>query len=364
MLTDPAQSRDNNFNLIRIVAAFAVLVTHSFVLTIGTEDAEPTFLGMTMGSVAVDVFFITSGFLVTSSLLNRQSTIEFVWARVLRIFPALWVMLLLSVFVLGVVFTSLTISSYLSSPQTYFYLAKCSTLIMGVVYELPGVFNDNPFKDSVNGSLWTMRHEVRLYLLLVLVWFALRMMPKSRLTAFKVIIVSFAIVSGLYLISSHLLFPTTRVFPRLFFMFFAGAAIYSLKERIALSRWLFWSLVISLSVATANEHVFFIVYLFVIAYILIYVAHIPSGLIRNYNQLGDYSYGIYIYAFPVQQSIAALIPDLTVPQMLLISAVPTILLAALSWHLLEKRALGLKAHYINFSRKIFPQKLEKGIKSI
>ncbi len=99
-LSNFTDGRDNNFSLIRIIAAFAVLITHSFALAIGTGEAEPfqKFLGMTMGTIAVDIFFITSGFLVTSSLLTRQSVIEFVWARVLRIYPALLVMLCLTVF--------------------------------------------------------------------------------------------------------------------------------------------------------------------------------------------------------------------------------------------------------------------------
>ena len=97
-LSDFTSGRDNNFNLIRIIAALAVLVTHSFALATGTSAAEPfqKTLGMTIGSIAVDIFFITSGFLVTGSLLTRKSFIdfiEFVWARVLRIFPALLVML-------------------------------------------------------------------------------------------------------------------------------------------------------------------------------------------------------------------------------------------------------------------------------
>ena len=132
-LSHLSQGRDNNFNLIRIVAALVVLVTHSFAL-VGES------IGMTIGLIAVDVFFIVSGFLVTASLLTRQSTIEFLWARALRIFPALLVMLLLTVFVLGPFFTSLPLSSYFSDRTTYDYLLKCSTLFTGVVYKLPGVF--------------------------------------------------------------------------------------------------------------------------------------------------------------------------------------------------------------------------------
>jgi peptidoglycan/LPS O-acetylase OafA/YrhL len=352
--TYSSQGRDNNFNLIRMVAALAVLVTHSFALAIGTGDAEPFrgTLGMTMGSIAVDVFFITSGFLVTSSLLNRQSIIEFIWARALRIFPALLMMLFLTVFLLGVLFTSLPIPTYLSSSETYIYLAKCATLFMGVAYNLPGVFDNNPYKNAVNGSLWTLPHEVRMYAILALVWFALRIAPKFQLIGFKVIVVTFSLVAGIYILAGHFYFHYESKFAKLFFMFFVGATFYILREYIVLSRWLFWFLVILLTVATSNKHAFFVVYVFAIAYILFYLAYVPSGLIRKYNQLGDYSYGIYIYAFPVQQSVAALIPGVSVSQMILISATYTLLFATLSWHILERRSLELKANYIGHTRKL------------
>lgn len=307
---------------------------------------------MTMGSIAVDVFFITSGFLVTSSLLNRQSIIEFIWARVLRIFPALLMMLFLTVFVLGVLFTSLPTPTYLSLSKTYFYLAKCATLFMGVANKLPGVFDSNPYKSAVNGSLWTMPHEVRMYAILALVWFALRLTPKLRLTGFKIIVVTFASVAGIYILAEHFYFRSESQFAKLFAMFFIGATFYILKEYIVLSRWLFWLILIVLSVATSNKHAFFVVYVFSMAYILFYLAYVPSGVIRRYNRLGDYSYGIYIYAFPVQQSVAALIPGISVAQMILISAAFTILLATLSWHLLERRSLKFKEHYIGHTRRL------------
>lgn len=356
-----SQGRDNNFNLIRIVAALAVLVTHSFALAVGSGDAEPfrESLGMTMGSIAVDVFFITSGFLVTSSLLNRQSTIEFIWARVLRIFPALLMMLLLTVFALGVFFTSLPMSAYLSSSTTYIYLAKCATLFMGVAYNLPGVFDSNPYKSAVNGSLWTMPYEVRMYAILAIVWFTLRITPKLRLTAFQIIVVTFAFAAGIYILTEHFYFHSESHFTKLFFMFFVGAAFYVLREYIVLLRWLFWFFVIGLSVAIGNKHMFFVVYVFAIAYILFYLAYVPSGLMRRYNQLGDYSYGVYIYAFPVQQIVAALIPGVSVPQMILFSATTTILLATLSWHLLERRCLSLKAHYVGHTRRLLAFGLRK-----
>ena len=114
LLSSLNNGRDNNFNLIRVIAALAVLVTHSFALVMGSGDFEPLrkIVGISFGQVAVDIFFVTSGFLVTSSLLKRKSTVEFVWARVLRIYPALWMMLVLTVFILFPLLSDVTYKKY------------------------------------------------------------------------------------------------------------------------------------------------------------------------------------------------------------------------------------------------------------
>lgn len=355
-LSNFTQGRDNNFNLIRIVAALSVLVSHSFPLAIGSGAAEPfgESLGLTIGSLAVDIFFITSGFLVAASLLTRQSIIEFVWARALRIFPALLVMVLLTVFGLGVFFTTASLQSYLANTVIYVYLLKCATLITGVKFTLPGVFENNPYKFIVNGSLWTMPHELRMYAILAIAWVVLQIKKWGGLKLFRLAIVASFLVSGVIVVARHFCLPVEGHSARLFFMFFTGSAFYVLKEHITLSRSFFWILVIALvSAALINTQAFFVIYLLTIAYILFYVAYIPSGFIRKYNAVGDYSYGVYIYAFPVQQSVSALLPGVSVLSMLAISASATLLLAALSWHLLEKRALGLKGFYVGHTRRIF-----------
>ena len=361
-LSSYTQTRDNNFNLIRIVAAFAVLITHSFALAIGTGGAEPLreSLGMTLGAIAVDVFFITSGFLVTASLFARQSAIEFIWARFLRIYPALLVMLLLTVFGLGIFFTTMPVASYLADTKIYIYLLKCSTLIAGVKYDLPGVFEGNPYKNAVNGSLWTMPYELRMYAILVIVWIALRVSKTTRLKVFELAIVSAASIAGCAVITLHFFDPAEYLFEKLFFMFFSGAAFYVLKERISLSSKLFWLFASALlASAIVGKDAFFVVYALTLAYVLFYLAYIPSGLVRKFNLVGDYSYGVYIYAFPVQQSVAAIFPGVTVLAMGLISTAVTLTLAALSWHLLEKRALGMKGVYVGHTRRILKYGLSK-----
>ena len=359
-LVDFTQDRDNNFNLIRIVAALAVMLTHSFALATGSGAAEPLrdLLGMTMGTFAVDAFFITSGFLVTASLFARQSAIEFIWARFLRIFPALLVMLLLTVFGLGLFFTSVPVAAYLGDTRTYKYLLKGATLIAGVNYTLPGVFDENPYRGAVNGSLWTMPSELRMYALLVVTWVVLRAMPSRRVKAFERLIVISAGCSGVLILALHFYHPLSYPFAGLFFMFFSGAAFYVLRERITLSRSAFALIALALLVsATVDKRAFFLVYTLTVAYALFFLAYVPAGQIRSYNKIGDYSYGVYIYAFPVQQSITALRPGITVLALALCSAAITLPLAALSWHLLEKRALRLKGHFVGHTRRMLAYRL-------
>lgn len=353
------QGRDNNFNLIRIIAAYAVLITHSFALAIGTADAEPFryTLGMTMGNIAVDIFFLTSGFLVTASLLSKQSVIDFIWARFLRIFPALLTMLVLVVFGMGIFFTTDSLSSYLANSQTHKYFLKCLTLFTGVEYILPHVFENNPYKNAVNGSLWTMTQEVRMYGTLVIAWVFSGIMPKYRLLTFKytIFVLGFsAVFIYLNIIdNSRFLKTISMVFNlKLFFMFFTGAIFFIFKDKIIVSHYAFLFFVVILVLSFFNKQAFPVVYLFVISYILFYVAYVPYGFIRKYNKLGDYSYGIYIYAFPIQQSIAALFPGISVFSMIITSTIITLILAFLSWHLLEKHALKLKNYFTHHTRRI------------
>ncbi len=277
-------------------------------------------------------------------------------ARALRVFPALLIMLLLTVFGLGAFFTSLPLSSYLVDSGVYIYFLKCATLVSGVGESLPGVFDDNPYKNAFNGSLWTIHYEIAMYAILAVVWVAFRAIKRSRSNLFQLAIVTSSLVAGILVVAFHFYIPAgSKILTilRLFFMFFSGAAFYVLKEHITLSRSFFWLCVIALlSSVIVNKDAFFVVYVLTIAYVLFYVAYIPSGFIRKYNQVGDYSYGIYIYAFPILQSVAALIPGVSVLSMLSISASVALSLAALSWHLVERRALGLKGLYVDHSRKI------------
>jgi peptidoglycan/LPS O-acetylase OafA/YrhL len=349
-----AEGRNNNFNLIRILAALAVLVSHSYVVVTGSKEAEPlaALLGVTWGSMAVDVFFITSGFLVTSSLLKRKSIIEFIAARTLRVYPALLPMTFLSIFVLGLTFTSYPAMDFLRDPVTHTFAIKNITLIFGVTGNLPGIFESLPYPRLVNVSLWTLPFEIRMYGILTIIWLAAHALGKVKVTTIRFLILFLTIAALLAHFRDHFFFHATDQFHRLFYMFFLGATFFILREHIVLTRKIFFPVALSLLISTLQQDVFFVVYHIVIAYLLFWIAYIPSGAIRNYNRLGDYSYGVYIYAFPVQQSVAALIPGVSVGGVVLASSAITLFFAFLSWHTIEKRALGLKDRAVKASRWI------------
>ena len=135
-------------------------------------------------------------------------------------------------------------------------------------------------------------------------------------------------------------------------MFFSGSAYQALKRYIPLSGKLFWPAVLALALSVADQRAFFVVYNLTLPYLLFFTAYVPSGAIRSFNRVGDYSYGVYIYAFPVQQSVVALVPRVSTLSLWAVSTVITLLLAAASWHLVEKHFLKLREHCVDRSRRL------------
>ena len=335
-VSEVLSGRDNNFNLIRMLAAFGVIVSHSYPLTRGPKSYQPEF-----GDLAVDVFFVISGFLVTRSLMTRQDTWSFARARILRIYPALWVMLCLAVFVLGPAVSSVSFLHYFATRMTYGYLAKDAILFSGINYSLPGVFTANAFPQAVNGSLWTLYYEVRLYMSLALVWMILKLLPDKRLYLFPQFILAAVAISltiRLVLVAHG---ETNSEWSRLATYFLFGSAMYVLRDRIILSWISFAGLLVALGVAAYfGGKIFVLGRILLLGWLTLHFAYLPQGWIRQYNRLGDYSYGLYIYAFPVQQTIDHFYPQITVPAMLASASIATTILAMLSWHWIEKPALS------------------------
>lgn len=341
-LDEVSGDRDNNFNLLRVIAAVLVLFSHSFTLVSGNSSNEPLrqSLDTTWGAIAVDVFFITSGFLITASLVNRNDIVSFSIARIRRIYPALIAAMTVTVFGIGLALTTMDRTDYLLSRQTYRYWFFNSTLVGGVEGQLPGVFGSNPFGPLVNGSLWTLPYEVKAYALMAFVWLASRAVGRRRENTFFVPSVVLLGAVGLLCNMFNSVLPLlNELGTRLYGFFFLGAACFVLRSHITLSTKLFTGIAALVLACTQDPDMFGAFYPPGVAYITFYLAYGPGGRLRQFNQLGDYSYGLYIYAFPVQQSLIALFPSMSTATMVVYSFAVTLGLAVISWHVVEGPSL-------------------------
>ncbi len=335
---------DNNFNLLRVLAAFAVLYSHSYALTDGKGAGEPfrVLLGMSLGGIAVDIFFVISGFLVCGSLLRRQSAGDFLKGRFYRVFPALLVMVTLTVLVLGPLLTRLSLAEYFSAKEVLKYFYKNATLLGGVTYKLPGVFENNPYPLAVNGSLWTLPEELRMYGYLLALWLLLGLLRERRLPAFRGAVLAVCAVALIMRLLEIARDGQEEATLRLLSMFFAGAAFQVAARRVPLDWRIFLVMLGGLIAAAAvDSRIFAALFVLVVPYMVLFLAYAPGGAIRGYNRIGDYSYGLYLYAFPIQQALAALLPGIGLWSMVVLATLATMLCAVMSWHLVEKPALAL-----------------------
>lgn len=340
------------FNLIRLCAAVSVLVSHAFDM-VGRSDIEPfrSWSGdqTSLGGTATYIFFFISGLLVTQSLLRSRSIAGYARNRALRIFPALAVVVILAAAVLGPAVTTWPLTRYFADGQFLSYLG--GVVLMGSNF-LPGVFEGNPGSNSVNGSLWTLPYEVTCYAGLVLAG-AAGLLTRRRIVLAATIVL---IVLGWWAKNRqwYLVEPFNIEFPYIFRFvayFAAGAAFFLFRDRIILDG----RLAVAAFVLVVLFFIFGLYHMFfpILGGYVITFLGMSKRLGLNFFLSRDYSYGIYIYSFPLQQLMIFLLPgDRKWWANILLSLPPTILFAALSWHLVEKPALALKRRARNRSSPI------------
>ncbi len=354
--------RDNNFNLLRVIAATMVIYSHTLALS-GRSEAIG---GVTsFGTLGVRLFFVMSGFLITKSFLTRESLSHFLLARFFRIYPGVWVAVLFCVFPVGWYFSTLHGAAYWHHPTVLRFLYKDMTLLTGTS-NIAGVFPHNPIHGSINASLWTLQYELIMYLITGLLGVLALLQDKKKyaiVLALTVLAYVFFKREGAANLVAFLKGSGMRAdrWLDLSLLFMLGGAFCIYREYVPLN----WPMaLLSIAIVFASFRwgrrdwvipVFF-------AYSVLALAFLPGGILRKYNRLGDYSYGIYIYAFPVQQSLMALYlaahphlvvisrksPAWDILPYFCCSFLGTVILAFLSWHLVEKPALQ---YFRNRSRK-------------
>jgi peptidoglycan/LPS O-acetylase OafA/YrhL len=355
-LVDYDGSRDNNFTIIRIFLAWSVLYGHSYAVSPIAGISDPLnqiFQGsIWIGEFAVNGFFAISGFLVAASLIKR-GIIDYVISRVLRIYPALIVCVFVSVFILGPLFTSLSLSDYFDHPRTWSYLNNAFA-IFKMQWTLPGVFEQNS-RDAFNGSLWTLTVEVRCYILLAAMTFlGFRL---GRLWGNTLVLIVFAI--GVMSFESIPLLGINPRWSRPALYFIIGVFLFLNREKVLLDRRIALLAAI-LAFFSFGEDWFGYIFPPAITYLIFFLAYTTKP-IRADAVVGDISYGIYIYAWPCQQIVAYLFPDQTPYFNVLVSSVIVIPLAWISWHYAESRVLTYKKIFLGHAD---PKKLLQRIKTI
>jgi peptidoglycan/LPS O-acetylase OafA/YrhL len=325
-MTSPAAG--NAFDKLRWIAAMAVLCSHSFPL-LGLE--EPTLFGDSLGKLAVAIFFAMSGYLVCESWERDPHLSRFAQRRALRIMA-----------------TTMPVDTFLSHPGTRAYLVSNASLVSGVE-TVPGTFEHSP-QSIFNGSLWTLRYEVSMYALLAFGAIAARL----KVACPALFVVGFGLLLWFsFRGTSYLTLPIPGIWKiglqfdavrlvKLGTVFFGAACIYLLRHRVPLRRRYAALMVLALVVAPAGL-VTSALLACAVPYVTLVIALRPPAALRG-AAANDLSYGIYVYAYPVQQLVSEFAISRGFGWAFAFSAsvIITLGLAALSWTFVERPALRLK----------------------
>ena len=338
MSNPPAPQRANNFDAVRLAAALSVVFSHSFLIAEGSEANEP-FVWITgnqsiLGLVGVFVFFVISGYLVTESYCRHPAAGRFAVRRMLRIYPGLLVNVLVCAFLIGPLVSTLPLGAYLVSPELRQFLVNTLTLDPGPLH-LPGVlFADNSVGLLVNGSLWTLRYEVMMYLMILAARRGASAAPVERDHPGRG-----RHRRGLFRARADAMGRYRRM----------GLVCRVLRRRAWCSRFLRDRLVFDwryalLALAGLVAFVWLgrLIMLFPLAgaYLVIYLARRHDPWLDYSKYAGDLSYGLYIYGWPAEQLVMYLSGGRAQWWQVFFGSLAIALPAAwLSWHGVEKWAL-------------------------
>jgi len=328
----------NSLDLLRLLAAMMVLYSHQYALQGLTE---PLFMGWnTFGGAGVTIFFFLSGYLVWTSWERDPNILRFFARRSLRIFPALWVVCLLSVFVLGPLATTFPLGDYFDSSVTWRYLWR--TAVLYTPYTLPGLFPGNALPLVVNGSLWTLPVEFFCYITVAVVGVVAAVFALG----FRGSLLSLGVLCAVALtfLGERWLGSGYVPYLEMVAMFWWGVYYaHRLKVRSA-SYDLVLAAVALVGFALLGPRGLERTAMLMCAAAAVHLARVSPIGARWTDRVGDLSYGVYIYAFPVQQLVMHWGKDQSFPLGVdwLLTVSVTLGLAYLSWHSVEQWALRFK----------------------
>lgn len=357
-IAESFSGRRNSLNFLRLVLALTVVVSHSRALGGKGDVASEDFLNISAGQIAVFGFFGISGFLIARSA-ERHHLGRYLWQRFIRIFPAYWVCLILTAFVFGVLAwhhtSTQSISHYFDSPTGPLHYVYRNSLLHQGQSGIAGTPTDVPLPGIWNGSLWTLEYEFACYILL-------GALAVLGLLSRRAVVLALALVS--WGVAAYFAFTQTVISQgtigflearMLGFvpLFLTGALLYLYRDKIPDSGWIAAAsaaaFVGSLWLpygSTLTYTLFPTVTAAVVASVFLVYPTIWLGIHLPFQKIGarnDYSYGVYIYAWPVQELLATWhLQRWGIPVFMLLSVGVTIPFAVASWWIVERNALKLK----------------------
>lgn len=324
----------------RLLFASSVIVSHSYPLTQTPEIfSEITNGQLSLGGLAVDIFFIMSGYLILTSLKFSKTPQNYLWKRVLRLFPALAFVLLLTLIWTPILYSG---SNILEEKTFWTYLPNNLSLY-NLQYNINHVMETNPYPGAINGSLWSLCYEFTMYMFILLL-FPLR---KKKILPFIVVaafIVSFYCMFFRPNFLSNFYYALQLVPKQLYKLstFFIAGSVLTFFDLKKINTPITKATLAMLLILSIVFNVYQYASYFILPVLTILVGLSYSSIL-NYipHKIGDISYGMYIYGFPVQQSFMHFF-DFS-PHLLTICSLPVAaVFSYISWNLIEKRAMKLK----------------------
>lgn len=334
--------RDNFFTPIRLFLAVTVMIGHAFYVTKGHlfsagPLAEPmVFFEYRPSYLAVNLFFILSGFLITKSLLGNRNIAEYAAARILRIFPALIIYMLFVMFVMGPLVTSLPMAEFFSHREFLNQPMKVLTFYRTQMV-LPGAFENNSAQVS-SATLWTLRYEALAYIGTAMA-FCMGLMKRNwmilgQCLAF-LILWPLAHATGLF---DEIMGTFQRIL-RLGVCYSIGAAIYAYREKLSFH--VVGIPVLGCASVALHNTVFFEIMVDVwMAYTLFWAAYVTMPKLVPLQNISDISYGIYVFHYAILQWAFHINTEISTLGLIAVTAPVSIVLGIISWHYVEKTALA------------------------
>jgi peptidoglycan/LPS O-acetylase OafA/YrhL len=322
-------TRSNNLNLVKFIAALFVIISHAYPLCKGAEYndilSDLSRNSIAFGSLAVAIFFMSSGFFVTKSLLKSKDSKKYLHKRFIRIFPPLWFTLIVCIVVCGLFFSTYSLGKYFLSSDFFKY---CLNFILIPIHNLPGVFMNNIYPGVINGPLWTLPIEFVCYLVLLLAYKLNLVNKKSYKYVALLVIVAFVGINLIPLSIKGYIQPC--------FLFFWGSFYWIYRDKITMNNTYFLISLVAFVLLIVLGYGQVASFLFV-PYLTLYIAFCLPQCNNRLTSLGNLSYDIYLCGWPIQQMVISLFGgSMLVGMNILISIPLSILVGYITYSLVEK----------------------------